>query len=182
MRKEIEVKARVTDSKKLFDQIKSLNITLSPEIIQNDETFVDQNFGDYDRVQSGKNILRIRKNNGKYIFTLKQPQKNELDCIEKETEIADPEEFRDALIIMGFKPAVKINKVRRKAKYLDYEICIDEVENLGTFIEVEKITDDSDDSDKVQEELFHFLESLGIDKKDQEFHGYDTLIYLNGKS
>jgi adenylate cyclase class 2 len=182
MRKEIEVKARVTNSIKLFDKIKSLNITLSPEIIQNDETFIDENFGDYDKVRSGKNVLRIRKNNDKYIFTLKQPQKNELDCIEKETEITDPEEFRDALILMGYKSAVKINKVRRKAKHLGYEICVDEVEGLGTFIEVEKVTDDCEDSKEVQKELFHFLESLGVNKNDVVMRGYDTLIYLKNKS
>lgn len=179
MRKEIEVKARVRNPQQLFDNLKAQKITLSEKIIQNDETFVDDNFGDYAKLQTGKNILRIRKSNEKYIFTLKQPQKNELDCIEKETDITDPEEFKDALILMGYKPIVKINKVRRKAKYYDYEICVDEVEGLGTYIEVEKITDENDDSEKVQAELFQFLETLGIDKADQEMHGYDTLIYLN---
>lgn len=177
MRKEIEVKAKVRDPKLLFDKIKSLNINLSEKIVQNDETFVDSNFGDYSKFQSGKNILRIRKNNERYIFTLKQPQKNELDCIEKETDIIDPEEFRDALILMGYKPVVKINKVRRKAKYNDYEICVDEVEGLGTYIEVEKITDENINSEQVQEELFDFLENLGITKDDREIHGYDTLIH-----
>lgn len=178
MRKEIEVKAKVRDPQKLFDKIRSLDIILSKEITQNDETFVDNNFGDYAKLQTGKNILRIRKSNEKYIFTLKQPQKNELDCIEKETDITDPEEFRDALLLMGYKPVVKINKVRRKAKYKDYELCVDEVESLGTYIEVEKITDENDDSEAIQRELFQFLETLGIDKTDQEMHGYDTLIYL----
>lgn len=179
MRKEIEVKAKVRDPQKLFDNLKALKITLSEKITQDDETFVDDNFGDYSTLQSGKNVLRIRKNNERYIFTLKQPQKNELDCIEKETDITDPEEFRDALLLMGYRPVVKINKVRRKAKYKDYELCVDEVEGLGTYIEVEKITDENDDSEAVQRELFQFLESLGIDKTDQEMHGYDTLIYLN---
>ena len=78
---------------------------------------------------------------------------------------------------MGYKPAVEIHKVRRRAKYKDYEICLDGVKELGAFVEVEKITD-NENADKVQDELFSFLESLGVSKDNRETHGYDTLIYL----
>lgn len=177
MRKEIEVKAKVLDAEKLKSKINDLGIVLSEPIIQKDQTFVDNNYGDYDKFQPGKNILRIRENNGKYIFTLKQPQSNELDCLERETEIIDPEEFKESLILMGYMPAVRVNKVRQKAKYKDLEICIDEVEGLGLYIEVEKITED-ENAEMVQEELFSFLESLGVHKENREVHGYDTLIYM----
>lgn len=177
MRKEIEVKARVTNLEELEKKIEALGISLSEPIIQNDETFADNYYGNYADFQPGKNILRIRESNGEYIFTIKQSQKNELDCIERETEIIDPKEFREALLLMGYKPRVQIHKVRRKAKYKDYEICLDEVKGLGSFVEVEKITDD-ENADKVQDELFSFLESLGVSKDNRELHGYDTLIYL----
>ena len=177
MRKEIEVKARVSDLNNLTKRLKVFGVSLSEPIIQNDETFVDNNYGDYDKFQPEKNVLRIRKSNGKFIFTLKQQQSNELDCIERETEITDPAEFREALLLMGYKPIVKINKIRRKAKYKDYEICLDDVKELGTYVEMEKITDD-EDADKVQNELFAFLEELGVSKNDRETHGYDTLVYL----
>lgn len=177
MKKEIEVKAKVTDLPELTKRLEALGITFSEPIVQNDETFVDKDFGDYAQFQKGKNVLRIRESNGKYIFTLKQPQANELDCIEKETTISDPQEFREALIFMGYLPAVQIHKIRRKAKYKGYEICLDEVKELGTYIEVEKITDE-ENAEKVQEELFSFLESVGVSKKDGVTHGYDTLIYL----
>ena len=35
-----------------------------------------------------------------------------------------------------------------KCKYKEYEICLDEVEELGSFIEVEKMSDE--DGEKVQ--------------------------------
>ena len=177
MKKEIEVKARVADLTELTRKLEALGISLSEPIIQNDETFTDENYGDYDKFQPGKNVLRIRENNGKFIFTLKQPQSNELDCLEREIEITDPKEFREALLLMGYKPAVEIHKVRRKAKYKDYEICLDEVKGLGSFAEVEKITDD-ENADEVQNELFEFLESFGVKREDRVTNGYDTLIYL----
>ena len=39
----------------------------------------------------------------------------------------------------------------------------------------EKLADDGD-SEKIQEELFKFFESLGIKKEDRAFSGYDILI------
>ena len=54
-------------------------------------------------------------------------------------------------------------------------ICLDKVEGLGEFIEVEKITE-QDDSIQTQKKLFDFLKSLGISEEDQVFKGYDTLI------
>ena len=55
------------------------------------------------------------------------------------------------------------------------EICLDEVKDLGNFIEVEKITDE--DPDKVQEELFRFLESVGVRREDRVVNGYDILMW-----
>ena len=177
MRKEIEVKARVADLGELTKKLEAMGVVLSEPIIQNDQTFIDESYGSYDKFQPGRNILRIRENNGKFIFTIKQSQSNELDSIERETEIAEPEEFREALLLMGYKPAVEIHKVRRKAKYKDYEICLDEVKGLGSFVEVEKITDEKN-ADEVQNKLFEFLESLGVKREDRVTNGYDTLIYL----
>jgi len=177
MRKEIEVKARVSDLEVLAKKLENMGVVLSEPIIQNDQTFIDESYGSYDKFQPGRNILRIRENNGKFIFTIKQSQSNELDSIERETEIAEPEEFREALLLMGYKPAVEIHKVRRKAKYKDYEICLDEVKELGSFVEVEKITDEKN-ADEVQNKLFEFLESLGVKREDRVTNGYDTLIYL----
>jgi adenylate cyclase class 2 len=181
MRKEIEVKLKVSDFEKLKDKLIQMGCVLSEPIFQDDITFVDHNYGDYDNFQSGKNILRIRKSNNKYIFTLKQPQKNEMDSIERETEITDPEEFKEALILMGYRKAVEVRKVRVKTKYKNYEICLDNVEDLGYFVEVEKIVD-TGDSELIQNELLEFLKTLGLNISERVFNGYDTLIYIKNKN
>jgi len=54
------------------------------------------------------------------------------------------------------------------------EICLDEVENLGSFIEVEKMSDG--DSKQIQEELAEFLGLLGVSPKDRVTKGYNTLM------
>jgi len=180
MRKEIEVKAKIGNLEEITKKLIALGCILSGPVTQNDKTFVNANYGEYDKFQRGKNILRIRESNGKFLFTVKQPQSNELDAIEYETEISSSEEFEKALILMEYKPIVEIQKIRRKAKFNDFEICLDEVKGLGSFIEVEKITED-DDANRVQDELFGFLKNIGVDEKDRVLQGYDTLIYLKQK-
>lgn len=176
MRKEIEVKARVNDPEFLENQLKKLGCHISAPIRQDDRLYYNYD-GDYATPQMGLNILRIRKQDDIYLFTIKQSQTNELDCIEYETEIKDPEALEQALFLMGYRRAVELHKVRRKVKYNDLEICLDQVEQLGDYIEVEKLAEDAD-AELVQKELFDFLMTLGVKAEDREVRGYDTLMWL----
>ncbi len=88
--------------------------------------------------------------------------------------------MEDALVLLGYHKAISVYKNRTKAKYKDMEICLDEVDHLGSFIEVEKITEG--DGDAVQEELFNFLETLGVKRDDRVINGYDTLMYRHNNN
>lgn len=180
MRKEIEVKAKITDTTALLAKLSALGVALSEPLKQEDAiytNFPDEEFADF---KPGVNFLRIRKSNGKVLFTLKQSLVNELEGIEKELEVSSEKEMEDILSLLGYHKAVQVIKTRRKANYKDYEICLDEVETLGSFIEVEKLTDE--DSEKVQNEMFDLLIILGIEKADRVMNGYDTMVYLKQKS
>lgn len=82
------------------------------------------------------------------------------------------------LLLLDQEEMVRINKTRISSQYNDYQICVDDVENLGSFIEVEVLIPDADadKSDQVQEELFTFLTSLGISPDDRATVGYNTLL------
>jgi len=175
MKLEIEVKAKVKDFEIIKDKLKELGCVLSLPIIQNDYIYNSKTTNireGYD----GSPILRIRKQGEKILFTLKKNRTNELDCIEKEIEVSNDETLRDILLLMNYESNVEVHKKRIKTTYKDYEICLDEVEGLGTYIEVEKMSEE--DGEKVQNELFEFLETLGVSKEDRVFKGYDTLIFL----
>lgn len=175
MRKEIEVKARVSDMGGLVSKLESLDCKLSESVVQDDVVFVksDDDFLDF----KGKVFLRIRKSGGRAIFTVKKPHVNEMDRSEYETEVKDPEQLKGAILLLGYKESVRIVKKRRKAHYKEYEICVDEVEGLGAFVEAEKMTDEEDVL-AVQENLFAFLESLGVKRKDRVTQGYDILMHI----
>jgi len=101
---------------------------------------------------------------------------NQLASIEHEVEINNAQEGHSIIKELGFKEVVRVNKVRRKAKYKDLTICLDVVEELGSFIEVEKMSED-EDMLQIQEELMEFLIRLGVNPKDRIKKGYDDLIF-----
>ena len=135
--------------------------------------------GSVDDYLQNDHFVRIReKSDGRFIFTVKKPlSKNVLTKAEYETEISDPGSLEQALFLMGYKMANKVTKVRQTTNVGEFEICIDEVEDLGSFIEIEKISDE--DSDAVRSELNDFLELLGVSASDEVHKGYDILIMEN---
>lgn len=174
MRKEIEVKARIQDAESLIAKLTALGCVFSEPISQEDRVFVHVN--DQFPVKLGTNVFRIRKNNGKFIFTFKRPLSNGLDKLEHEVMIDDAGEMEEILKAIDFHEVSLVKKIRRKTNYQGYEICVDVVEDLGSFIEIEKIAND-EDSSKIQDEMFVLLLSFGVNKEDRVMVGYDVLMY-----
>jgi adenylate cyclase, class 2 len=173
--KEVEVKARVSDLDALQTTIEKLGIKFSKPVTQNDLVFAER-LDNFTESLSGVNFLRIRKQGNKTLLTLKRPEANETVSFEREVEIYDAEPMRQIIEFLGFKLAVRVNKKRRQAKHRDLELCLDDVEGLGTFIEVEKMAEENDDSLKIQKELYTFLKQFGITDADRVEDGYDTLV------
>ena len=112
------------------------------------------------------------------LFTVKKPTSwNVLTKTEHETEIKNKDELEQAIFLMGYKIANKVIKNRITTNFKEFEICIDEVEKMGTFIEVEKISDG--DIDIVRSEVNNFLVSLGVSLDDEVKKGYDTIAVEN---
>lgn len=174
--KEVEVKAKVKNLKELEEKLVRLGCKFGEVLNDKNKIFVstDRDFAEF---QTDANFVRIRNRNGKIILTLKRPLSNELDCIEKEVIINDAEEMQGILELSGYHFVIEYSGKRRKTKYQDMTICLDELEELGSFVEVEKMTEE-EDSGQVQKELFEFLKTLGVKEEDRVTRGYDTLCYL----
>ncbi len=183
--KEIEIKLRVDNFESLKGEFKKRGIKLSKPISQKDVTFVNYE-GDYMLFPKDANYLRIREMSWdedgaiktSSEFTLKRSlnNKDELMNIEKEIDITDTATMRDIIVYLGYHEAVTVHKVRQKAKYMEYEFCLDVVEGLGTFIEIEKMTDG--DQYEAEKELLGVARDFGLDTEKRVMNGYDTLMYL----
>ncbi|MDQ3093950.1 MAG: class IV adenylate cyclase [bacterium] len=171
--REIEIKARVADKEALFIRLNELGFELSKPVKQHDVVFGWP--GAMDSVV-GSVWLRIRtENDTKSIFTLKKSIVGHLDSIEHETVVEDVDELEKIIIEMGYELYSDLTKIRQKAKQGNIEICLDELEGLGSFIEAEKIMERDSDHDEVVAELWELFEKLGLSNEDEVHEGYDVL-------
>ena len=170
---EIEVKARVRDQAALLEELDVLGVVLGEPRTQSDEVYTPD--GEIPAFQPGAQFLRVREEPDRVILTFKQTGRNPLDNTEREVVVSNAQEMRDIILKIGFKFALRIKKTRRTGQYKNISVCLDEVEKLGTFIELERLVEEGD-AEEIQTELFNFLEELGISKEDRVTDRYDTLV------
>lgn len=177
--REIEIKLRVPDLEALKIKLIEKGCVLSDPISQHDTIYSkkDSIKEEWTKPKEGDIVLRIRRQDGIAEFNIKQQRSHELDNIEYETEVKDPKIMHEMLVLMGFAQVVEVRKLRQKGKWGEYEICLDTVDELGTFVELEKLADDDANVEQIEEQLFQTLESFGLSRSDQEKLGYDSQIY-----
>jgi adenylate cyclase class 2 len=176
--REIEIKVRVADKQALLAVLGAQNVALSEPVTQRDRVFGREG------VDGGSNNsapwLRIRTETRndeiKQIFTLKKSVTNQMDSIEHETEVTNADELAKIIQHMDFTPYSDLTKTRQKAHDGDIEICVDTVEGLGDFIEVEKLTEEDVDYNAIVAELWAVLDKYGLKREDEVTDGYDVLM------
>lgn len=177
--REIEVKLKVDNLQDLEQKLLEKGCHLSEPIHQQDFIYSQKgSTEEWEHSKTGHKVMRIRRQDGIGIFNMKQQRSSEMDNIEIETKVDDPDAIHKILSILGYEPQVEVNKIRRKGKLGEYEICLDEVKGLGAFVELEKLTSDDAEPGAVKEELLQALESLGLSRASEETRGYDTQIYF----
>ncbi|MBI4054230.1 MAG: class IV adenylate cyclase, partial [Candidatus Doudnabacteria bacterium] len=185
--REVEVKAKTNDLKAAESKLVAMGALIAQPVIQADRVYL-QNGTAFEEVTVNTPVLRIREQNpGETLLTYKHIRGEELDKQEHEVVVSNASEMEQILKLSGFYEAVAFTKTRRKCKLGDYEICLDNVEGLGGFIEIEKLIPDSHEGpgsngQDVQRELFDFLRQLGVREQDKVLSGYDVLIYNMGNS
>ena len=176
--REIEIKAKIDDTNRVIALLRSKGHAVSDLVEQHDRVYGLPGVGGTAHNQEPWLRIRTETKYGetKHIFTLKKSVTNQLDSIEHETEVTDPEELEKIILHMNFEPYSDLTKKRQKAHLGDIEICIDEIDGLGSYIEAEKITPDEINYEAVVNELWTVLESFGISRSDEVTDGYDVLM------
>lgn len=171
--REIEVKAKLRNKNEFLEKAATLGIKFGQPYTQNDTTYES----DLPKDHPDWNIFRIRKQNGKTILTMKYKASNRpRDNHEHESVIEDPDAVAAMLQRLRYQHSMQLTKTRQTASYEGLELCLDSVNNLGDFIEVEKLTDENADVDEVRRDLWSLLVKLGNHEEDRVFRGYDTLL------
>jgi len=174
--REIELKFQVGDLDGVVKKLESLGCKISDVVEQKDTIYVEN----LNTIESkeGSVWLRVRKTDGIVELNYKKQKKKKSESQEIEFGVLDYEKANLFLQALGYKEWVKVHKKRRYTTYLQATICMDEVERLGSFVEIEFLIEETDhrmDYD-YEEELFTIAKKIGIDITKQIYSHYDTMI------
>lgn len=123
-------------------------------------------------------IMRIRSVNDVVKLTYKRSINDVGDSIEHELTI-DSVSIAEALLTeIGYYLVVEIEKKRMEYVLPDATICLDEVKNLGSFLEIEILCPTEKDISLAQNKVMATAAQFGLTEADIETKKYDQLISL----
>lgn len=183
MRYEVEMKFPVADLATLEGRLSGLGDAISVPQAEVDVYFAHP-ARDFARTDEA---LRLRRKGGRFFITYKGPKIDAATKTRHEIDLplaADEAGFQawfGLLEALGFTRAGEVRKSRRKAK-IDWqgrtvEASLDEVERLGTFVELELIAE-AEDLDAARACISSLAERLGL-KGSQRRSYLELLTSLN---
>lgn len=171
---EVEVKYRVADEAALLEALHRRGVVLSGPVRQDDQAYAPVGWR-YGTSKIGVPFARLRTQDGRHVFTVKRPMANEMACLEHETVIADRAQMHAALVTMGYAPTVRIVKTRRSGRWGEAALCVDTVDGLGAFLELETMISEDASGRAVQQRLDRLVRSLAVPVQ-RTTDTYDSLI------
>ncbi|MEE1117742.1 MAG: class IV adenylate cyclase [Methanosphaera sp.] len=171
---EIEIKAKITNPKLAFEKIKKIGGEYSHTEIQRDIYFNGKS-KDFKKTDEALRIREIPDGDDFInILTFKGPKLDSETKTRKEIEVTidNKENMTDILINLGYKPSAIVNKVRRIFKYDEYTITVDKLNELGYFIEIEYVAEDTNNIDTIQQNIFDIFKKMDITE------GFEKTSYL----
>ena len=101
--REIEIKIKVNSLDDIEEKLKQQGCVFSEPIFQHDVVYSSaQNTESYDKIGGvGYVAIRIRYQDNKATLTLKKQQSHEMDNLEYESELENPKDVHEMLLILG---------------------------------------------------------------------------------
>jgi adenylate cyclase class 2 len=171
---EVEVKTRINDPKLVERSIIALGA--SPVGIEAQaDTYYSAPYRDFAKTDEA---LRIRVQDNKCFLTYKGARMDSISKTRKEyeVEVNDTDNIGNILSSLNFTPVATIVKKRKKYRLEDFIISLDEVRNLGNFMEVEVSIRDSKSHEEKVESIFRLLKKLGVSRNESIRKSYLEMI------
>ncbi|MCQ1534271.1 class IV adenylate cyclase [Methanosarcina sp. KYL-1] len=169
---EVEVKVRADHSKvlPLLKNIGAEKITVEEQ----SDTYFAAPHRDFAKTDEA---LRIRSLDGSAVLTYKGPKLDSVSKTREEFETPVNETTTTKILhALGFSEAGAVRKKRDVFRAGDITVCLDAVEGLGEFLEVEIVVEDDRKLESSRAQLFKFLEQLGVGEEDSIRTSYLEMV------
>lgn len=177
---EVEIKAKISDPEALEQSLIKLGFVKEGAISEWD-VYYNGNDRDYRKTDEA---LRIRTyqyletDTKRNLLTYKGAKLGSTSQTRQELEISfeNPEKMREILTALGYSPILEVKKSRTIYHFGDISACIDCVDSLGDYLELEKLVTDKSDYPEAVNELYGWLSKFGISKDSLTQYSYLELL------
>ncbi len=172
---EVEIKAKADLSKVrlILEHIRAVKIRVEDQ----SDTYFAAPYRDFAKTDEA---LRIRNLDGRAVLTYKGPKLDSVSKTRKEFEtVVDEKNTTEILHALGFSEAGAVRKRREVFRAGDITVCLDSVEGLGEFLEVEIVVEEEQEPGPIRFKLFEFLKQFGISEEDSIRTSYLEMVLEN---
>lgn len=174
---EVELKFPLLNSKELIERLELIS-RIEKKEFQKDIYFTPK-YRDFLSKKPISEWLRLRESKKGFSLNYKKWHSAEgnktVSCDELETKIGNIDIMKKLLESLDFKELIIVKKNRATWNYKDTEITIDEVQELGEFIEIEA-KGDFISIEEAKKHLYDIIKELGAEIGEQDFEGYPYLL------
>ncbi|MDD4990411.1 MAG: class IV adenylate cyclase [Candidatus Pacebacteria bacterium] len=158
---EVEIRAKINSKSEVQSKLKEIGAVLEKSVYQEDRVFGHEMFLDENKmIVEGGLSARIRQVDQNVWLEFKEISRNKGAGIEIKADLDNMEEGLRFFEKLRFKEAFTISKSREVYSLNGFEICLDEVEQLGDFVEIEKMIVLPEEAEQAKSDCLVLLQKI----------------------
>ena len=179
---EAELKASLGDlaAEELADRAAALGFLPVEQVQETDVYFngTERDFRRTDEALRLRSVRRLPDGPWESLITYKGPKLDRVSNArtEYETGVSDGGTAQKLLEALGYRPLAEVDKVRRTYRLDQVTLCLDQVQGLGGFLELELLVPGEEQREAAVERLLALLEELGIPRDQLSRRSYLELL------
>lgn len=175
---EIELTFPLLNREEFLQKLETIGTREKHDEFQKDTYFVPQHRNFLEQTPISE-WLRIRETDKgasvNYKHWHNKGNSQAVSCDEYETTVSDAKQLYEILKRLDIRPIVTVEKTRSTWMYKDVEIAVDDVKELGSYIELEA-KGAFGSIDAARDRLYAVLKELNAKIGEQDFRGYPHLL------
>jgi len=159
----------------------SLGCLTAEELVRETDVYfngTDRDFRRTDEALRLRSVRRLPDGPRKSLMTYKGPKVDRVSNArtEYETAVSDSDTAQQLLEALGYRPLAVVDKVRRTYRLGEVTLCLDEVTDLGSFLELELLVPGEAQRAAAVARLLALLEALGVSRERLSRRSYLELL------
>jgi len=160
---EVEIRSKINNREEIKKRLQDMDAKFIKNVRQIDKIYGHPNFLDENNfIIDGGVVPRIRAVNNTNTLEFKEIVR-EGGGFEIKADLPNIDIGIEFLQKLGFNEAFTLDKSRDYYTYNDFEICVDDVKTLGSYIEVEKNVLTPEEKDQAREDCLNLLKKISPD-------------------